>query len=146
MKRAAENSTEGRRIYIIEIMPRWYSLVAPDLPEGKRCFYVGETGKSIKERYWEHRTGKVKPGRRDKRTAVFAKMRNSQAGDELLRKTDVKLRRRLSEGYPSVETTAESEALEALVIDELRGDGHAVHPKGPGTIDFDDYRSSATRK
>jgi len=143
MKKAAENSIEGRRIYIIEIMPKWHSLVAPDLPEGKRCFYVGETGKPIKERYWEHRTGNVKPGRRSKRTAVFTKMRNSQDGEPLLPKIDVKLRRRMSEAFPSVETQDDSEALEAVVIDGLRRDGHAVHPKGPGDIDFEDYKSVA---
>lgn len=70
-------------------------------------------------------------------------MRNSQYGEPLLPKVDVKLRRRMSEAYPGVDTQVESEALEAVVIDELRGEGHAVYPKGPGAVDFDDYRSAA---
>jgi hypothetical protein len=45
-------------VYIIEIMPKWYSLVAEGLPSGKCCFYVGQTSKDISERYKEHRTGR----------------------------------------------------------------------------------------
>lgn len=134
---------KSRRIYLIEIMPNWHLLVAPDLPDGKQCFYVGETGKDLTERYWEHHPGLAKKGRRKKRTAVFTKMRNSQDGDELLKNHDVKLRRTRSKKYPVVATTKESVPLEAQVIDQLRRRGHAFNPEKPGEIDFKSYKTAA---
>ena len=141
MKKAAENSSEGRRIYIIEIMPRWHSLVAPDLHEGKRCFYVGETGKDIEERYLEHRSGEVEPGRREKRrTKVLARISREKGEKELIDGVDIRLLRSLGGRYPSVMTTEQSVELESVVIDEFRGKGHVVYPDTAGAVPFDKHR------
>lgn len=134
----------GRRVYVIEIQPPWYELVAPGLPVGRRCFYVGETGKDIAERYREHRTGEVLHGRRPKSPAqVFAKMRGAQSGAALRRRVDVVLRRTMSDRYPPAATPEEAGALEAQVVDELRRAGHAVYPKGVGSAPFEAYRADA---
>lgn len=141
MKKAAENSIEGRRIYIIEIMPRWHSLVASDLPEGKRCFYVGETGRDVEERYLEHRTGEVAPGRKAKRrTRVLARIAREKGQAELVDGVDIRLLRSLGGRYRPVRTTDESVQLESDVIDEFRGKGHVVYPDTAGTVPFDGKR------
>lgn len=130
------------RVYVIEIMAKWFDIVAPNLPAGRRCYYVGETGKTLGERYREHRTPKTVAGRREKRAAaVFAMMRKHQGERPLKRTVDVKLRRTISDLYREVATREESEALEQQVIDYLRSEGHAVFPKGPGLIPFGNYRS-----
>lgn len=124
------------RVYIIEVMPPWHELVAPTIAPGKRCFYVGQTGKDVSERYREHRVG-VSPGRRAKRPAeVFRKIRLAKGGADLVNKVDVKVRRTMFEGYPEMPTVAEAEALEASVVDALRADGHVVYPRGIGQIPF----------
>ena len=137
MKKAAENSIEGRRVYIIEIMPKWHSLVAPDLPEGKRCFYVGETGKDVEERYLEHRTGEVAPGRREKRrTKVLSRIARQKGSAELEDGGDIRLMRSTAGQYPAASTVEDSEALEARVIDIYRRKGHVVYPDTAGNEPF----------
>ena len=128
-------------IYIIEIMSRWHSLVAPGLTEGKKCFYVGETKISVADRYREHRTGRVPAGRSMIKPAkVFNRLRK-ETGKSLRRKRDVRLRRsRMSEYRPQPNSEA-AKALEWEVVDELRSQGHCVHPKGVGDIPFKSYRT-----
>jgi len=143
-----------RRVYVIEIMPQWYDLVAPGLPSGKKCFYVGETGKDLGERFREHRTGKSLAGKKQKRTRVFTRMRKSKGEQDLKNKVDLKLRRRMSEQHRPVRSAkarvlkAKADALEKLVIDELRLQGHAVYPKGPGTgsLPFGSYLDAQPNK
>lgn len=137
-----------RRVYIIEIMPKWYELVAPELPDGRRCYYVGETAKELGERYREHLTGKSLAGRKPKRTQVFTRMRKEQGGGSLKKKVDLKLRRTMSDAYRPVRSkkaktlNRKAKELESRVIDELRRQGHAVYPKGKesGSIPFQAHR------
>lgn len=129
---------------MIEILPRWYDVGAPGLPAGRRCYYVGETGKELTERYREHRTGEVLHGRRSKSPAqVFARMRKAQGGHALRRRVDVVLRRTMSDRYLPVATQEEAEALESQVVDELRVAGHAVYPKRVGSVPFEAYRADS---
>lgn len=132
------------RVYIVEIASRWHDLVAPGLPDGKRCFYVGETGRTVEERYREHRTGTVLSGRKAKRSAgVFAKLLAENNGEPLQRKRDVDLRRTLMARYQPQPTSDESQELERQVIDDLRSEGHCVYPKDrlrPHKFDFKAYR------
>jgi hypothetical protein len=128
-------------VYIIEIMPRWHNLVAPGLSDGKKCFYVGETSILVAERYSEHRTGRV-PARRSmvKPGKVFNRLRK-ETGKSLRRKRDVRLRRSLMREYRSQLDGEAAKALEWEVVDELRSQGHCVHPKGVGDIPFKSYRT-----
>lgn len=118
------------RVYIIEIMPKWFGIVAPGIRTGQRCFYVGETGRNIEERYREHRTGESLPGRRPKRPAtVFGRMRKRQDGRPLLNKLDLKLRLTLSDKYLEVASQVEAQELEGNAIDDLRKQGHSGLPE-----------------
>jgi hypothetical protein len=135
---------DGYRVYIIEIMPKWYELIAPGLPDEKCCYYVGETGRDVGERFKEHKTGRARPGRREKRRAkVFAKMDRENGGETLLKSEDVILRRGMMKAYEPQPDKSQAEALEASVVDELREEGHCVYPRGVGTIPFDFYRDEA---
>jgi hypothetical protein len=125
---------------VIEIMPRWHELVAPELPSRKRCFYVGETARSVAERYWEHRTGWALPGRAEKaRARVFSKMAQARPRGDLLNGEDVRLQRRMTLDLSPQPDRAAARSLEAVVVDRLRGLGHCVYPEGVGTIPFRDY-------
>ena len=131
------------QVYVIEIMAQWYPLVAEGLPNGKRCFYVGQTSKDIGERFGEHRTGKPSGrGGFDRSGRVFRKMRNAQRDAPLLRNVDLKLRRTLTSRYEPLETQDVAIELENRLTDELRAQGHAVYPKnnGGGGTPFDSYR------
>ncbi len=134
-------SREGRRVYIIEIMEKWHDLVAPGLPDNKRCYYVGETGKDVSERFYEHKSDRTKPGRRPKRRArVFDKIGKENGGRTLRKNIDVVLRRGMMQAYDPQPDVHLAEALEASVVDELRRQGHCVYPRGVGTTPFDSYR------
>ena len=132
----ASGDPDGYRVYIIEVAAKWIPDVAPQASPGQRCFYVGETGKSLSERFAEHRTGRVKPGRRQRRKKVWLtdKLRELKGG--ALDRSDVSLRRTMSDRYPEVATRTESEHLESRVIDDLRRDGHIVFPRKGGTVPF----------
>ena len=128
--------TRGYRVYIIDVMPRWYHLVAPGIAPGKKCFYVGQTGKDVSERYREHRVG-VRYGRRAKRPVeVFRKIRAAKDGADLINKVDVKLRRTMVEQFAEMPSVDEVGVLEASLVDELRAAGHVVYPRGLGQIPF----------
>lgn len=126
-------------VYVIEIMPRWHDLVAPGLPKGKRCFYVGQTGKSLTERFWEHRTGRRKdPSKGDASAKVFRRMRRYQGGSTLSRIHDVRLRRTLMDQVGPLDADASLE-LESATVDFLRDAGHCVYPKNVGFTQFEAY-------
>jgi len=130
-------------IYIIEIMPRWHHLVAPDLPPGKRCFYVGQTSHDVAERYREHLTGKSKPGRRKKATVRALKpIFKAKGGAPLQRNVDVTLRRTMMAAYPTTTDQDEANDLEAKAVEDLRLEGHCVYPVGLGETDFAAYREA----
>ncbi len=136
-----DETRDGYRVYIIEISDKWHDLVAPGLPVGRRCYYVGETGKDVGERFKEHKTGRSKPGRREKRRAkVFARMDRENGGETLLKNEDVVLRRGMMKDYEPQPDKSGAEALEGSVVDELREQGHCVYPRGAGTIPFESYR------
>ena len=118
---------------MIEILPVWHEVVAPGLEPGKSCFYVGETGKRIRERFREHRTGKADEGKRLKPPVkVFRKIFAANGGTELRDGRDVLLRHDINRNYRPVKTKADADALEAAVITELRKEGHVVYPKSRG--------------
>lgn len=129
-------------IYVIEIMPQWYPLVAEGLPPGKRCYYVGQTSKSCSARYKEHRTGRSDGDPRFNRPGkVFTTMRNAQEGRTLRRNFDTTLRRTMTEGYELLKTEQDAIDQENWLNDKLRREGHAVYPVGDGTLPFESYRS-----
>ena len=131
------------RVYIIEINSGWYQLVANRLPAGKRCYYVGETGRAVEERFREHRTGTVRPGdAATKSVAPFSVMLSDNGGKPLSRKQDILLRRTLMARYPPQRSRDEVRELERLVIDELRAAGNCVYPtdrRRPHRFEFEDY-------
>jgi hypothetical protein len=124
------------RIYIIEVMPRWYPTVAPNVRPGKCCFYVGQTGKDVAERYREHRRGPRWDRRPKRPVEVFRKIRAAKGGADLVNKDDLKLRRTMFEPYPVLSTQAEAEKREAEIVDQLRLEGHVVYPRGLGKLPF----------
>lgn len=125
-----------RRVYIIEIASKWYPVVAPNIAAGARCFYVGETGRDVAERFKEHRLGAI-PSRKKKRAArVFARIRVANEEQPLKRGEDVTLRRRMFDDLDPVATHEEADALEAQVIDDLRSEGHVVYPERFGSVPF----------
>jgi hypothetical protein len=129
-------------VYIIEIMPRWHSLVAPGLSDGKKCFYVGETSVAVAQRFKEHKTGRTTKERAIMKSgAVFRRIRNQSGGESLRRRRDVVLRASLTRKYPSQPDGEASRALEWEVVDELRGQGHCVYPPKVGGIPFKSYRT-----
>ena len=143
MKDTRQSTSRQYTIYIIEIMPRWHYLVAPDLPPGKRCFYVGQTSHNVSERYREHLTGKSKPGRRKKATVRALKpIFKSKDGEPLERKVDVTLRRNMMAAYPTTTDQEEANDLEAKAVEDLRLEGHCVYPEGLGETDFAAYREA----
>ena len=46
----------------------------------------------------------------------------------------------MSDAYAAVASLEQAQALEARVVDALRGQGHAVYPKRVGLIPFGAYR------
>lgn len=137
---------EFRRPYVIEITSKWYPLVAPGLKPGRRCYYVGETGKDIDERLREHLTGEALHGRRPKSpTRVFGLMRRDQENKPLVKNKDVYLRRTISDPYGVVTGLDAATELEARIIDELRNEGHAVYPEGFGSRDFRSFETWSSR-
>ena len=128
-------------IYVIEIMPLWHELVAPDLPEGKRCFYVGQTSHDVSVRYREHLTGTSAGGRKPKTTVRALKpIFKAKGSVPLQRNHDVTLRRTMMADYPQLTELSEAEALESKVVDDLRALGHCVYPKKLGSIEFQAYK------
>jgi hypothetical protein len=130
-----------RRIYVIEICPKWYGLVAEGLPEGRRCLYVGETGKPVAARFRDHLTGRTdRDDDRDLSGRVFRRMRSDQSGGSLRRGVDASLRFDLFDRIEPVSDQEAASVLEAGVIDELRRQGHCVYPEGAGEVSFDCFR------
>lgn len=132
------------RVYVIEITPKWYSLVAEGLPTGKRCYYVGQTSKTLTQRYREHRTGRPSEPKEkgfNPSGRVFRKMRRNQGGSTLRRNDDTILRRSMTQQYEPVATEDEAKALENSLNDELREQGHTVYPKNDGSVPFENYRA-----
>ncbi len=138
---SAEERSALRRIYIIEIAPRWHSEVAEGLPAGRSCFYVGETGKAVPLRFQDHLTGKTLGSRGTNSSgAVFRRMRRLRGGAMLERGADATLRFDLMDGLETAADRDRAETVEAQTIDRLRADGHCVYPKGPGAIPFESFR------
>ena len=123
-------------IYIIEIMPLWHHLAAPDLPAGKRCFYVGQTSHDVSVRYREHLTGKSTGGRSKKATVkALRRIFKAKDGGPLQRNVDLTLRRTMMAAYPQVADSVAADSLEAKAVDDLRELGHPVYPDGFGLLD-----------
>lgn len=134
-------------IYVIEILPIWHALVAPDLPDGARCFYVGQTAHDVAERYREHRTGQARFGRRSKKTVnALNPIFKAKNGEALVNRRDIALRRTIMKRYPKVTDPDAANKLESQVVDQLRGEGNCVYPKGLGDIPFDEYRDFHPRR
>ena len=132
------------QVYVIEIGTQWCDVVAPGLPEGKRCFYVGQTGERLTDRYKEHRTGRpFKKGRLIQPGKVFKRIREENGGETLRRNVDTFLLRSMTREYGTM-SKAESEQLEEALIVYLRQNGHAVYPDGGAKdlIPFDTYLQS----
>ena len=119
---------EGRRVYVIEILPKWYGVAASlnDEPigEGHCVFYVGETGLYICERYVNQRTG-YKAGR------IFKKIRREikETGAEDLTledSVDTRLRQDLAAGVPDGLTRDEALKEESALAASLAAQGHTV--------------------
>jgi hypothetical protein len=124
------------RVYILEAAPE----LAQQLPKirlfiqsGQRCFYVGETGKPVRDRIAEHRTGKP-------HGAGAKKVKKCQLSDGLRRLVgrpltaeELAYRKKASSRYPAVATRDEVLGLEKQAVDDLRAQGHIVYPEGGGT-------------
>lgn len=130
------------QVYVIEIMERWYDLVAPGLPPGKRCYYVGQTSKDLTVRYKEHRSGRPwRPGAQPQSAGVFKRIRGNTGGKILRKNVDTILRRSMTEDFGFI-TERDSKTIEKALVLRLREDGHAVYPKkvAKDLIPFDSYR------
>lgn len=132
------------QVYVIEIMDRWHYLVAPGLPPGKRCYYVGQTSKDLTVRYKEHRSGRPWAlGARPQSAKVFKKIRRKNGGVILRRNVDTILRRSMTEHLGRM-TQEESERIEEAFVLKLRLDGHAVYPERVGRhlVPFKSYQEN----
>lgn len=114
------------QVYVIQIREKWHPLVASDLQVGKRCFYVGVTGKDPLERLDEHLRGinsRGKPG--DPSAKVFKKMRAQQGGRSLIRGEDVYFSQRRARG--PFDSREEAESVEKRTIETMRAQGHEIY-------------------
>lgn len=127
---------QGYSVYIIEIVPRWYDLVAPpDRPWEalllRRPDRQGRVGALPRAPDGRETRETSEAGRRG-----LPKIREAKNGVDLTNKVDVKLRRTMFEDYHGIPSAQEAEMLEASVVDELRVAGHVVYPRGLGQIPF----------
>lgn len=137
-----------RTVYVVEIMPKWHEMVAPELPPGKSCFYVGETGKDDpRKRFQEHLTGESLPGERTKKPVrPIGRLLEANEGRPLIEGEDLTLRIDLAERFnkqPWLGKDAAQRAERRAVISLRRG-GHAVYPKKLGSekIKFSSYKQA----
>lgn len=136
--RAAESQEhDGQyRVYILEVAPQ----LARQLPKlrsfiqpGQRCFYVGETGKPVKDRIAEHRTGEPHgAGAKKVKKCVLSDSLRRLVGRRLTAE-ELAYRRKVSNRYPPVESRDAVLELERQAIDDLRAEGHIVYPESGGT-------------
>ena len=124
----AKRDPDGKRVYVIEILPRWYDLAAEKagapIAAGRKVFYVGKTGRYVGTRYRQHRTGV-------KAASIFRKIRRekglSGAADPTLKElVDTQLRRDLTAGIPDDMTEERVLKAESDLAKELRDEGHTV--------------------
>jgi hypothetical protein len=124
----AKRDPKGKRVYVIEILPRWHDLAAEkaDAPiaAGRKVFYVGKTGRYVGTRYRQHRTG-------FKAASIFKKIRKekklSGATDPTLKElVDTQLRRDLTAGIPDDMTEERALKAESALAQKLRDEGHIV--------------------
>lgn len=131
MSKASPAPRLGRVLYIIEVQPKWHPLVAPNLTRGKSCFYVGETGRPIEERYQQHLQGVNSHARSSssvRSVDPFKRISKQMKGADLVDGVDIVLRSELTAQYQSRTSEAASELAEAALIDRLRRRGHIAYP------------------
>jgi hypothetical protein len=119
---------EGRRVYVIEVLPKWYYVAEKldDQPinEGRCVFYVGQTGHSPGKRHKKHRTGK-RAGRIFKR--IRREIEKTGVEDLTLKKSvDTRLRQDLAAGIPDGLSNERALEEEAALAEKLRAAGHTV--------------------
>ncbi|MDF1597041.1 MAG: hypothetical protein P1T08_13255 [Acidimicrobiia bacterium] len=94
----------GRRVYVVELSDAAGERSNPAFPN----VYVGETGRTVEERFATHKAG----GRTASRTVT---------------RFGLQLRPDLYEGLPEYETEAESVAAEQRLRRKLERQGYTVH-------------------
>lgn len=127
-REAETRDPDGKRVYVIEILPMWHDVAAAKAGEpiaaGSKVFYVGKTGRHLRKRYRQHRTG-------NKAASIFKKIRREKektgAADPTLREAvDTQLRRDLTVGIPTNMTEERALQEESALAIRLRADGHTV--------------------
>lgn len=132
VSKASPAPGRGRVLYIIEIQPKWHPLVAPNLTRGKSCFYVGETGKKIEERYAQHLQGVSSHARSSSVVGAadpFKSISKQMQGADLVDGVDILLRPELTARYRPRPDVESSELAEAALIDRLRRRGNVAYPR-----------------
>lgn len=123
-----ETDPEGKQVYVIEILPRWYNVAADKaskpIEADRKVFYVGKTGRHVRTRYRQHQTGV-------KAASIFRKIRRMKtkygAVDPTLREfIDTKLRCDLAVGIPTDMTEERALKAESALAKKLRDEGHTV--------------------
>ena len=136
---AASDDEEPRSVYVIEIAPRWYSAIGPEVAEGMQCLYVGESKSPPGKRFTQHRRGHGFRKRGGTAAAspfrvIAAARRSAGLTGTLIDGEDAWLRRDLMERLapePAVGKAA-ALALELATAERLRSDGYfVIGPKPP---------------
>ncbi len=124
----AKRDPKGKRVYVIEILPRWCDLAAEKagapIAAGRKVFCVGKTWRYVGTCYRQHRTGV-------KAASIFRRIRREKkTGGEtdptLKELVDTQLRRDLTAGIPDDMTEERALKAESDLARELRAEGHTV--------------------
>jgi hypothetical protein len=120
-------------VYVLEITPKWHSLLDRKPKDGKSVLYVGETGRDLEERVGEHLTGRELPGRRPKLPVrPIGRMLKANDGKDLVEGEDLVVRDDLAAPFNVVAATSRAENLvaEQRAARSLKRQGHIVYSNG----------------
>lgn len=134
---SAGEEGELRRVYVIEIDPKWISVVRPNFDPRVTTFYVGETRKDVGRRFKEHRRG-YRPANNPGNAAarIFRAIHKARlaAGlhGALVKDEDAWIRWDLMEALDPVYGKRDARELELATALDLRSRGYQV--EGPKSL------------
>jgi RNase adaptor protein for sRNA GlmZ degradation len=120
-----------RRVYVIQIAPKWIPVVRPTFDPDVECLYVGQTKSPIGARFKQHRRGHPYTKKGGEAAAkIFRDIRQARLEVDprgtLIDGEDTWLRGDLMDHLEPVEGKPEALKLERATADHLRSLGYKV--------------------